>query len=241
MKLIYLYHSGFALLGDDFTLIFDYWKDSESDGDGILHRELLKRPGRMYVFASHAHTDHFNPEVLSWRLQRPDIVYLLSQDIQALHEAEQAEAVWLKLGDSYSDERLSVHAFGSTDVGISFLVEVDGRKIFHAGDLNNWHWMEESDEAEWKGYERHFQHELAILAAEVPCLDGAMFPVDPRLGKEYMRGPRQFVEQIKTTIFVPMHFDEAYQAAAAFRPTAQACGAESLLLEHRGQRVNLFE
>ena len=35
MKLIYLYHSGFALLGDDFTLIFDYWKDSESDGDGI--------------------------------------------------------------------------------------------------------------------------------------------------------------------------------------------------------------
>ena len=120
MKLIYLYHSGFALLGDDFTLIFDYWKDSESDGDGILHRELLKRPGRMYVFASHAHADHFNPEVLSWRLQRPDIVYLLSQDIQALHEAEQAEAVWLKLGDSYSDERLSVHAFGSTDVGISF-------------------------------------------------------------------------------------------------------------------------
>ena len=108
MKLIYLYHSGFALLGDDFTLIFDYWKDSESDGDGILHRELLKRPGRMYVFASHAHADHFNPEVLSWRLQRPDIVYLLSQDIQALHEAEQAEAVWLKLGDSYSDERLSV-------------------------------------------------------------------------------------------------------------------------------------
>ena len=85
MKLIYLYHSGFALLGDDFTLIFDYWKDSESDGDGILHRELLKRPGRMYVFASHAHADHFNPEVLSWRLQRPDIVYLLSQDIQALH------------------------------------------------------------------------------------------------------------------------------------------------------------
>lgn len=241
MKLIYLYHSGFALLGDDFTLIFDYWKDSESDGDGILHRELLKRPGRMYVFASHAHADHFNPEVLSWRLQRPDIVYLLSQDIQALHEAEQAKAVWLKQGDSYSDERLSVHAFGSTDVGISFLVEVDGRKIFHAGDLNNWHWMEESDEAEWKGYERHFLHELAILAAEVPCLDVAMFPVDPRLGKEYMRGPRQFVEQIKTTIFVPMHFDEAYQAAAAFRPTAQACGAESLLLEHRGQRVNLFE
>lgn len=235
MKLIYLYHSGFALLGDDFTLIFDYWKDSESDGDGILHRELLKRPGRMYVFASHAHADHFNPEVLSWRLQRPDIVYLLSQDIQALHEAEQAEAVWLKQGDSYSDERLSVHAFGSTDVGISFLVEVDGRKIFHAGDLNNWHWMDECEEAEWKGYEHAFLQELQFIRKYTETVDVAMFPVDPRLGKEYMRGPQQFVEMIKTFIFVPMHFDEAYARAAAFRPLAEAEGARMIALERRGQ------
>lgn len=48
-----------------------------------------------------------------------------------------------------------------------------------------------------------------------------MFPVDPRLGTEYMRGARQFVEQIKTSIFVPMHFDEAYDKAAAFLPIAQ--------------------
>ena len=239
MKLIYLYHSGFALLGDDFTLIFDYWKDSESDGDGILHRELLKRPGRIYVFASHAHADHFNPEVLSWRLQRPDIVYLLSQDIQALHEAEQAEAVWLKLGDSYSDERLSVHAFGSTDVGISFLVEVDGRKIFHAGDLNNWHWMDESPEEEWKRDEAFFLHELEDIAVCKAKMDVVLFPVDPRLGKEYMRGPLQFVKRIKTTIFVPMHFDEAFEKASAFAPLAASEGTQVLTPVRRGETLNL--
>lgn len=241
MELIYLYHSGFALLGEGWTVIFDYYEDSAAGNEGVLHRELLERPGCFYVLASHAHADHFNRQVLAWREKRPDIVYLFSTDI-CVEEMRQEKGIhWLAQGETWQDRLLRVKAFGSTDVGVSFLVEVEGRRIFHAGDLNNWHWMEESDEAEWKGYERHFQHELAILAAEVPCLDVAMFPVDPRLGKEYMRGPRQFVEQIKTTIFVPMHFDEAYQAAAAFRPTAQACGAESLLLEHRGQRVNLFE
>ena len=28
MKLIYLYHSGFALLGEGYTIIFDYFEDS---------------------------------------------------------------------------------------------------------------------------------------------------------------------------------------------------------------------
>lgn len=59
-------------------------------------------------------------------------------------------------GDCYADDVLRVHAFGSTDVGISFLVEAEGKKIFHAGDLNNWHWMDESSEVEWKGYERDY-------------------------------------------------------------------------------------
>ena len=37
-----------------------------------------------------------------------------------------------------------VKAYGSTDIGISFLVKVDGLTIFHAGDLNWWHWKEDS-------------------------------------------------------------------------------------------------
>mgnify|MGYP002230799531 CR=1 FL=1 len=86
---------------------------------------------------------------------------------------------------------------GRTDVGISFLVEAEGKKIFHAGDLNNWHWMDESSEAEWKGYERDYLFELDCICSYTRNMDVVMFPVDPRLGTEYMRGARQFVEQIK--------------------------------------------
>ena len=73
MKLIYLYHSGFALLGEGYTIIFDYFEDSASPSSGIVHNELLQRPGRLYVLSSHSHADHFNKEVLTFREKHPDI------------------------------------------------------------------------------------------------------------------------------------------------------------------------
>lgn len=45
MKLIYIYHSGFALVGENFTVIIDYYKDSASQLlTGVVHDELLERP-----------------------------------------------------------------------------------------------------------------------------------------------------------------------------------------------------
>lgn len=91
MKLIYLYHSGFALLGEGYTLIFDYFEDSVSADKGIVHEQLLSREGRLYVFSSHAHADHFNRQILSWKALRPDIVYLFSTDIPLLTRTKKTE------------------------------------------------------------------------------------------------------------------------------------------------------
>lgn len=239
MELVYLYHSGFALLGESFTVVFDYYEDSESAVSGILHDELLQRPGKFYVLASHFHADHFCKEILAWRERRPDIVYLFSKDILRRRRAAKEDAVYLRKGDVYRDGTLEVRAFGSTDAGVSFLLEAEGKKVFHAGDLNNWHWMDESDEAEWRGYENHFLRELDDIFRYTPAMDLVMFPVDPRLGKEYMRGPCQFVEKIKTAIFVPMHFDEAYAQAKAFQPIAGRLGTRMVVIGRRGQRVRL--
>ena len=239
MKLIYLYHSGFALLGEGYTIIFDYFEDSASPSSGIVHNELLQRPGRLYVLSSHSHADHFNKEVLTFREKHPDIVYIFSQDI--LHEEKllSTDTVWLKKGDCYADDVLRVHAFGSTDVGISFLVEAEGKKIFHAGDLNNWHWMDESSEAEWKGYERDYLFELDCICSYTRNMDVVMFPVDPRLGTEYMRGARQFVEQIKTSIFVPMHFWDRPAEVVAFRPYAESRGCRYALISVPGEGTDI--
>lgn len=260
MELVYIYHSGFALLGDGFTVIMDYYRDSadkhaqaalarlvgglHEDSEevqplGVVHDELLHRPGKLYVLASHFHPDHFNKEVLEWREKRPDIIYILSKDILRHRRAQKEDAVWLKKGEVHEDETLKIRAFGSTDIGVSFLLEVEGKKIFHAGDLNNWHWMDESSEAEWKGAERNYLHELDYIYEYTHEVDVAMFPVDPRLGKEYMRGAEQFVKKIKTHIFVPMHFTPEYEKANAFRTFAEAHGVLFAALMHNGQRIKI--
>ena len=59
--------------------------------------------------------------------------------------------------------------------------------------------MDESTEAEWKGAEKNFLHELDDLYAYTPEVDVAMFPVDPRLGKEYMRGCRTVCNKDKNS------------------------------------------
>lgn len=61
---------------------------------------------------------------------------------------------------------MKVKAFDSTDEGLSYLVEMDGIRIFHAGDLNNWHWREESTPREIEEAERDFQQVMETMRGE---------------------------------------------------------------------------
>lgn len=238
MKLTYIYHSCFALETDKLTIIFDYFKDSgELPHSGAVHDYLLTRPGKLYVLGSHSHYDHFNKEILQWKLRRPDIRYILSKDILDCKKAHKEDAVFIDKGEIYKDDYLFVKAFGSTDAGISFLVEADGKKIFHSGDLNNWHWNEESTPDEVCRAEDFYLRELETLAKYTSQLDVAMFPVDPRLGKDYMRGAEQFVNRIQIGIFVPMHFDKEYGKANAFKEYAEAHGCRFMSLTREGETI----
>ena len=148
MILDYIYHSGFALEAEGVTVIIDYYKDSSEaeHSRGIVHDYLLQKPGKLYVLATHFHPDHFNREILTWKEQRPDIHYIFSKDILKSHRAQAEDAIYIKKGETYEDETLRIDAFGSTDVGSSFLIHLQDWSVFHAGDLNNWHWSEESTE-----------------------------------------------------------------------------------------------
>lgn len=239
MLLRYLYHSGYMIEGDGFTIVIDYYNDKcsgeRSAPNGVVDADTFGRPGKLYVLSSHAHGDHFIPRIFDWRKHKDDIQYILSSDIRA---RQKDDTVFMGKGDVFDDGCLHAKAFGSTDQGISFLLHIDGKTIFHAGDLNNWHWNEEVPANEAALYERNYLRELKQLQGETAHTDLAMFPVDPRLGKDYMRGAQQFVETIETTLFAPMHFGDAYDAAAAFAPLAQQHGAQCIQWTHRGQAVD---
>ena len=209
MILDYIYHSGFAIEAEGVTLIIDYYKDSSETelNKGIVHDRLLQRPGKLYVLASHFHPDHFNREVLTWKEQRPDIIYIFSKDILKHHRAQKEDAIYINKGED--------------------------------GDLNNWHWSEESTEQEIRKAEGDFLAEIKYLQAAVPTIDLVMFPVDRRMGKDYMKGAQQFIERIKTTIFVPMHFSEDYEGGNAFRSIAEAGGCRFITITHRGESFDI--
>ena len=109
MILDYIYHSGFAIEAEGVTLIIDYYKDSSETelNKGIVHDRLLQRPGKLYVLASHFHPDHFNREVLTWKEQRPDIIYIFSKDILKHHRAQKEDAIYINKGEEYEDATYS--------------------------------------------------------------------------------------------------------------------------------------
>ena len=126
MKIEYLHHSGCTVETENYFLVFDYYK-----GDINL------KDKKTIVFSSHSHKDHYNPEIFKWQEEVEDINYVLSSDI----DLEPGPNVFimepyeiLKLHD------VNIRSFASTDLGLSFLVEVEGRTIFFAADLNWWIW-----------------------------------------------------------------------------------------------------
>ena len=115
---------------------------------------------------------------------------------------------------------ISVTATGSNDSGVSWVIETDGRYIFHAGDLNNWYARFLTDD--YHGglvyspdfgininpakEEKRFWGELKDILKLTDCFDVVMFPIDGRIGNGYTRGARQFLDIFRIGLFVPMHF-----------------------------------
>ena len=217
-------------------MIFDYYRDSGNlPREGYVHDKLLRYSKPLYVMASHVHPDHFNREVLEWKQTGADIRYILSTDILDSGRAKAGDGIFLRKGETWQDEHLSARAMGSTDVGVSYLIYIGDKTIFHAGDLNNWHWKDESTEAEVQEAEAAYLAELDSLAAVAGDIDLAMFPIDPRLGSDYMRGAEQFVARINTRVMAPMHFEPNYDKAAAFAPFAARHNCRLLPVSRKGE------
>lgn len=236
MNVIYIYHSCFVLEFDDCSAIIDFYRDTPEKWVET-HLPALKKP--LYVLCTHSHADHFNKGVLSWRENMGDIRYVFSQELLQSGSTKPGDAVYLKKTEVYEDAFLSIQAFGSTDIGGSFLIRHGQTEIFHAGDLNNWHWNEEAPKEEALTYENNYLCELELLAEYVNHVHLAMFPVDPRLGKDYMRGAEQFVSRIKTDYFLPMHFQGKYAGANALDKFARQHGCRFLALAHPGQSFEI--
>lgn len=214
-KIYYIYHSGFAVETSEHLLIFDYYKeikDKKNPHNSILTPENLSTKKSIFVFSSHKHADHFNKKIYEWEASNPKINYVLSSDIKRLKPG--SNCTTMSEGDVKQISDVNITAFGSTDAGISFLVKVDGLTIFHAGDLNWWHWKEDSDGDKLIA-EALFKVQIEAIKLEAP-IDIAFFPVDPRLEEYYFIGGQYFAESLHPKLIVPMHFGDKVEITKDF-------------------------
>lgn len=200
MKITYIGHSGFLVELKQTVLLFDYYQGEIP---------VFSSDKKLYVFSSHNHGDHFNPEVFTLAKSYPKVQFILSKDIWKSRVPEELweKTVFLKPGGTWEDGCISVETLKSTDEGVAFLVSAEGQVIYHAGDLNYWRWEGETEEWNRK-MEEDFKRFIEPLREKE--IDAAFIPLDPRQEKDYALGMDNFLELTHTKKIYPMHCWEKY-------------------------------
>jgi L-ascorbate metabolism protein UlaG (beta-lactamase superfamily) len=244
MEIYYLENSAFALFLEDALLVFDYYNDAPVNGtrdvlSGVIGEADLLKKKKVFVFASHSHGDHFHPVIFKWQQTNPDTTYFLDFGIKKRLHQPLEHVFFMQKGNVVEENGLRVQAFGSTDEGISFYIETEGLRIFHAGDLNFWHWREGSDEAYAKEAGRFFLAEMADIVQGISGLDLAFFPVDPIMGTSYDEGAVFFAEAMQPGLFIPMHCRGSMDAYEDFKQKMQD-KTKVVTYRKRGEKLSLI-
>ncbi|WP_196602201.1 MBL fold metallo-hydrolase [Pectinatus frisingensis] len=194
-KITYLYNSGFIVELKDCALIFDYYIDKKNCLPSILAKYQ-----KIYFFVSHSHFDHWNPDIGEFSAKVTK--YFISYDIHDRKTLPIDKTVVLNEYDNYTDSQIKVISYSSTDAGISFFVETNGWKIFHAGDFNWWHWK--ADTAQNNAFARNgFAKQMKKLIGLQT--DITFFPIDTRLEDCCDWGVKEFCRNTDVKNLIAMH------------------------------------
>ncbi len=195
MKIYLLAHSGVAIECADRVLVIDAWQDPER------HLEKLATGGKdLYFMVTHAHGDHYAPAFLAKYADRAK-GFLLEEECRPCPLPE-TKTIFTRPGEVTKWFDMTVRTFGSTDSGGCFHVTMPEVTIFHAGDLNWWHWTGDTDSAN-EEMRRMFFRELEPVV-EYPC-DVAFFAVDDRQGPAQEWGLIEYLHRQEPSLVVPIH------------------------------------
>jgi L-ascorbate metabolism protein UlaG (beta-lactamase superfamily) len=172
VSLYHLGHCGWAIRTTNHFMIFDYFPmaalptDPSLANGHIVPAEL--KDLNVEVFITHEHTDHYNPVIFEWLPQIPNLTYIFGfrpEDLPENQRQGYAGQPYEYIGprDNRTIDGMQIKTIKSNDAGVGFLVEVDGPKIFHAGDHAGW----ENGESE------PYTSEIDYLASLVGTVDMA--------------------------------------------------------------------
>ena len=123
----------------------------------------------------------------------------------------------IKPYEVWSDGVLQVETYRSTDEGVAFWCRADGKEIYHAGDLNHWHW--EGEDEQWnRDMTKAYRAEIEKMRGR--RADVAFLPLDPRLEQWFYLGIDDFMKVVDTDVIIPMHFWGQFDVAQRLKALA---------------------
>lgn len=206
MKIQAIGHSGVVLTLTHKRFVFD---------DARVSREPFSTDLDTWFFVSHAHGDHFHKSIFDQ--EGPAVLYILSYDVPAPGDLLNAFRFGADQKGRVRD--VQVQTLRSTDEGVAFLLETEDLTIYHAGDLNWWHWAGETP-AYNAAMERDFKAATEALCGK--SIDIAFLPLDPRLEDSAFWGFDYVMRQADVKKAIPIHmwgrtdiFDRFVQSSAS--------------------------
>lgn len=247
MKVTFLHHSSFLVELEHTYLLFDYFAGSRVNGfhfTGTIPK--LASGKELYVFASHKHHDHFDMDTLKLADQYPNVHFIFSKDCKMsrnfLKKHGYPDLITEKITYTAPEKKyevgsIKVRTLTSTDAGVAFSVTAEDQQIYHAGDLNWWHW--EGEEELFNQYqEKTYKRQIDKLKGR--RIDLAFVVVDQRLSQAVFWGLDYFMEHVDAGLVVPMHLWQDYSLIAACKEREAAAGFRERIFDVKGEN-QVFE
>lgn len=228
LTLTYFYQSGFAVGVNKSLFVFSYYENKEILDESMyrLSASELRAFENIYFFIPNICREHLEPAIFAESFLSLPVKYIISSDAVENHVSNivhiknidayisNDKIIKASAGDRLSFPEMQVEVCRSSGLGVSFFIRMPKLNIFHAGDLNNWHWCEKQDEEAVERARLSFIDAMNSLPDEP--IDLCMFPVDPKLGGQYQAGARAFMANKKIKVFVPMHWHDEYDVIMDF-------------------------
>lgn len=212
MKIYPIYHSGFMVELEKHILLFDYYKKD-------LPITQSEKP--LYVFVSHRHQDHYHPDIFEKTKNFSKRKFIFSDDISYIKDVH-----FMHPDEILHLDDLKISTLQSTDCGVAFIIECEGKRIYHAGDLNCWLW-EDFPQDQNEQMMSSFMKEMKKI--EGMHFDLAFIPLDFQLSDTHsILGIEIFNQMTDTSVVFPMHYEDA----------GEEMERRLLLIEHNQNIVN---
>ncbi|MCD8327252.1 MAG: hypothetical protein LUC90_11425 [Lachnospiraceae bacterium] len=214
MKVTYTGQSGYVVETGIANIVFDFCGGKLPE----LHEDTP-----LLVFVSHDSERHFDPEIFSFASKFRSVQYFLSHDILLTEELLRQYGITRSLqrkisflpegvrrviplrGESGENDYIIFETVKTCGEGIAWLLNVAGKRIYYAGDMNWWVWENDSRQvfnqrtARFKYYmEKLYDRDIFLAFANLNPDQGKY----SRLGIEYL------LNTASVANVVPMGFGE---------------------------------